>query len=338
MALQGHTDIVNSICYFQGQRDSVSISRIASGSKDHTVRVWDAETGVCVHTLRHTGEVNSVSFSPDGKRIASGSYDHTVRVWDTETGVCLKTLVHRNAVFSVSFSPDGALIASGAFDKTVRLWDVGREAIICTAKAGTRGVKSVSYSPDGARIVSGHLDGVVRVWSRASGARELKCVHTLDENPPPNPKGKKDLRRIQVWSVSFSPDGKRIVSGAQTGKVRVWNADSGVLMKTLLCKTEGVLRDVNSVSFSPDGAHIVSGSNDGIVRVWDAETWACLHTLNGHTEAVMSVSFTPDGKRIVSGSRDKTVRVWDVEHKELVVFQTNTNKVPKGQGNLRLRF
>jgi WD40 repeat protein len=60
--------------------------RLASAGDDYTVKVWDAQTGQELHTLKgHTDLVNSVAYSRDGKRIASASDDHTVKVWDALT-------------------------------------------------------------------------------------------------------------------------------------------------------------------------------------------------------------------------------------------------------------
>ncbi|KIM25798.1 hypothetical protein M408DRAFT_73853, partial [Serendipita vermifera MAFF 305830] len=121
---------------------------------------------------------------------------------------------------------------------------------------------------------------------------------------------------VAVNSVSFSRDGRHIVSGSNDRTIRVWDAETGA---TVTGPLEGHTGSVNSVSFSPDGRRIVSGSWDKTIFVWDAETGETLAgPLIGHTDRVNFVSFSPDGRRIVSGSYDNTVRVWDAETGEMV--------------------
>ena len=100
--------------------------RVASGSSDGTVRLWDADSGECLHVMEgHSIDVNSVCWSPDGRRVASGSDDKTVRLWDADSGECLHVMEgHSHWVKSVCWSPDGRRVASGSWDETVRLWDV----------------------------------------------------------------------------------------------------------------------------------------------------------------------------------------------------------------------
>src|ERR1700731_1448989 len=110
-----------------------------------------------------------------------------------------------------------------------------------------------------------------------------------------------------IRSVSFSPDGTKILSGSDTRTVRVWDAVTGAHLQTL----EGHYDEIRSVSFSPDGTRIASGSLDRTVKVWDVVTGAHLQTLEGQFDLITSVSFSSDGTRIVSGFIGGTVGVWD---------------------------
>ncbi|TAK34773.1 MAG: hypothetical protein EPO28_15585, partial [Saprospiraceae bacterium] len=101
-------------------------TKLASGSWDSMVKVWDVATQQELFTLEgHEGTVTSVAFSPDGTKLASGSWDKTVKVWDVAAQQELFTLEgHEGTVTSVAFSPDGSKLVSGSDDKTVKVWQV----------------------------------------------------------------------------------------------------------------------------------------------------------------------------------------------------------------------
>jgi WD40 repeat protein len=117
ITLEGHDDSVWSVTF------SPDGQRLASGSRDKTVKIWDVTTGQCQATLEgHDDWVESVAFSPDGQRLASGSWDRTVKIWDAATGQCQTTLLgHGSLVWSVVFSSDGQRLASGSDDKTIKI-------------------------------------------------------------------------------------------------------------------------------------------------------------------------------------------------------------------------
>ena len=124
-----------------------------------------------------------------------------------------------------------------------------------------------------------------------------------------------------VFSVAYSPDGQRLVSGSFDGTARIWDLASGRELVTL----KGHSAEIRSVAYSPDGRQIVTGSYDHTARVWDAASGRELCRLEGHRAQVLFASFSRDGERIVTGSHDSTARVWRVAGgQELLTLQGHT--------------
>ncbi|KAL2889226.1 Vegetative incompatibility protein HET-E-1 [Ceratocystis lukuohia] len=286
--LVGHKSDVSSVVFSNDRQ------RLASGSYDRTVKIWDATSGACLQTFEsHFSFVTSVAFSNDGQRLASGSCDRTVKIWDTTSGTCLQTLEgHGDYVKSVVFSNDGQRLASGSDDRKVKIWDATSGACLQTLKGHHHSVTSVVFSNDGQRLASGSDDSTVKIWDATYGA----VSHAL--------KGHLGFRKFSALQrphqhqglIMFSNDGQRLASASGDKIVKVWDTTSGICLQIL----EGHHNSVTSVVFSNDGLLLASGSWDKTVKIWDATSGACLQTLEGHGYYVSSVVFSNDAQRLAS--------------------------------------
>jgi WD40 repeat protein len=201
---EGHADSVVSVAF------APDGCRVASGSFDRTVRVWNVATRREICTCRgHLTRVRCVAFPPrSGEVLASGDQAGTVALWDATTGKRLELLEgHTDAVTCVVFSPDGRRLASASVDGTVRLWnrdDVRDERIF---RGHGAPVRSVAFLPDGERLLSGGDDGVLRLWS-ANNLQEIRrfAGHTKAVN-----------------SVAVSADGRQALSGGDDRSVILWS-------------------------------------------------------------------------------------------------------------------
>jgi WD40 repeat protein len=296
----GHSDTVTSVAW------SPDGARIAAGSADNTVLVWNVSDGSQLLTYTgHSNPVASIAWSPDGTRIASGSWDKTVQVWNASNGNRLLTYTgHSSEVHAVAWSPDGKRIASGSKDETVQVWDAsnGSRLLSYTGHKGaifqSGDVNTVAWSPDGTRIASGSADKTVQVWYSSNGSQLLIYVGHKDD----------------VNTVAWSPDGKRIASGSADQTVQIWDASNNSQVLTYTSNSfltyTGHSDFVMAVAWSPDGKRIASGSADQTVQVWNANNGIPLFTYRGHRAVVESGAWSHNGKYIGSGSADKTVQVW----------------------------
>ena len=313
-------------------------TRLASGSRDKTVRLWDLTSEDKWVTLRkHTGWTNVLAFSPDGKMLASGSTDKTVQLWDTNTGKSIATLTgHLNGMTALAFSPDGNTLASGSTDGTVRFWHTETGTLLTDPVTGhSQSMKAATFFQDSSTLVSVAFNGVITFWDLKTSQKSASQII-----------GHRDM----FPTLAFSPDGTKLVSVGAAGTA-IFGVDFGYPDSNW--RTDHLIRltgvgtgqelaalqydkGTDALIFSPDGGTVAFGGL-GEIRLWNTETGdeqsiplADRKTDIRSMPRISALGFSSDGTRIVSGTRRGKIQMWDVATgKALTTFAK-----PTGQENL----
>ena len=284
------------------------------------VHLWDAASGKLLHELR-TGRdswFSTAKFLPDGKQLVTGySSDKDLYLWEVATGKLVRKFEGHTLDNVTPYVPhDGRHLISRGKDDTLRLWDVTRSHPVWTRNVPGEQINSVAFSPDDRWILTAGRDQTLRIRDLATG----DVVKKLEGHTAP-------------CSGDFAPEGKRVVSWAEDGNVRLWDADTGKMLHSFHGRAnKGEVR----LAWPLDGGRqLLTWDEGSVFHIWDASTGRKVRDINvgdtdlpGWSEATLS----PDGRRLLVGSMDAAdVRLVDVASgKEL--FRAEKGKVRKGRG------
>jgi WD40 repeat protein len=337
--LRGHEKQVYAVRLFEdGGR-----LRMVSASLDHTVRLWDAESGRQLALGRHEEKAHSLAVGPDW--IASSGFDKTIRIWDYSLRP-LRTIHSETWPFGLAAHPDGnrLLVGRGSLPNKVNIWNIRTSELITSFTGHKNLIKVMGWLPDGTAVSAGGSNKEIVFWDADTGREQRRIVGSgrnvwssglkgpqlgfgntwerpVVENANPlqhafdftslqvTKLSKKDASSFQRLKTHFGPLKLSHEKGGDYG-----DKSAVLVIKEGSRERARVVRDGsngyghNVYGFTRDG-NIVSGGSHGYLAVYDKDGEE-LANLIGHEGDVWALAI--EGDRLLSGSGDQTLKLWDL--------------------------
>jgi ribosome assembly protein 4 len=261
--------------------------RLATSSKDGTIKTWNARTRQHLKTLSgHADSVEAIRWSED--LLYSASRDRTIKVWNPHRGVLVRTLTgHGHRVNTLALNAD-SVYKSGPFDYKTTKFSSAKEMILA-ARAKHKAFRE-QHPED--LLVSGSDDFTLFLWKPSSSKQALKRLTGHQQ---------------AVNHLAYSPDGRYFCSASFDKKVKVWNGVTG----DFICTLTGHVGSVYQVAWSGDSRHLISASKDSTAKLWVMPSGkAAAATLPGHADEVYALDWSPITGSAATGSKDRTIKIW----------------------------
>ena len=316
--LIGHKNAVNCLCILQDRY-------IASGSSDHTIKIWDSlNENMKIRPIKtldyHVDIVNSIIDIDKGNSIISSGRDDKLCLWDIkeiidnrniidnankelyneieyeETKIFPKKSIFSESivVYSLCLLSNGKIVISGR-DESIKIVDKELKKVDIILKRNTGSVLTAVEFSDGI-LISGGADNSIKIW-------DLKNRHCLNTY-----KGHKG----QINSlVKIKYSNNMFLSGSSDQIIKILKYDINSSPKTKIeCvgNLEGHKGPVYCLLELLDG-RIASGSSDWTIKIWNIKDKSCMQTLLGHKSTIFSLAQFNDG-RLISGEADKMIYIW----------------------------
>ncbi|KAL9122476.1 MAG: hypothetical protein Q9187_000968 [Circinaria calcarea] len=300
---------------------------LCTAGYDHTIRFWEALSGICSRTISHTdSQVNRLCISPDKRFLAAAGADN-VKLYDirsTNPSPFLTFKGHTGNVTGVAFHCEGKWMVTSSEDGTVKIWDT-RTATVQRNYSHGCPVNDVVIHPNQGELISCDRGGNVRIWDLG----ENKCTHQLIPEED-----------VSVASVTVATDGTLLCAGNNSGSVYVWRMIQNRDVTSLIPVTsfQAHTAYITRVLLSPDVRHLATCSADHNARIWSVDPNAP-HNIKGnenlpaerqpgafpletsltaHQRWVWDCAFSADSAYLVTACSDHYARLWELSTQAII--------------------
>lgn len=307
---QGHKTIVESVAF------SPDFAKIASSSRDRTIKIWDVSLGECILTLNSPNNytVKNLVFNQDGSKLFGYSHKQII-LWDLDTGNYRILIELQSPIYCLDISSPASILTLGCEDGMVYIWDINTEKFINRFQTNSGVILSVKITVLKNILACSIQEKTVKVWyskksknsNNYNNYNNWECIKTLNS------------QSYNISLIDISSNGQYLATGSGEKIIKIWDINTGLYLQSL----SGHLSEINAITFSGKNNKnniLATASVDRSIKLWDIPTGKCLKTLQGCADFVHSVILSSDNKIIVSGSQHK-IQFWDIDsHKCISTF------------------
>ncbi|KAM0501612.1 hypothetical protein ACHAP6_005734 [Verticillium nonalfalfae] len=280
--------------YLNGHSDSIYClqfdeSKIITGSRDRTIRIWDMQSLQCRLVIGPPDVVNDVSLllDADGQPTHHAVHPDGTRASPSMPAVTSFPLHHEASILCLQY--DNEILVTGSSDSSCIVYSV-QDGYRPIRRLQHHGAAVLDLAFDDRHIVTCSKDVSICVWDRHTGA----LLRQLRGHAGP-------VNAVQLR-------GNTIVSCSGDFRVKLWNVDTGKNIREFVGHTKGLACS----QFTEDGRFVASAGNDKIIRIWDANTGECVREIKAHDNLVRSLHIDSVSGRLISGSYDQDIKVFDM--------------------------
>ncbi|QKX56119.1 uncharacterized protein TRUGW13939_03219 [Talaromyces rugulosus] len=233
---------------------------LCTAGYDHTIRFWEALSGICSRTLQHPdSQVNRLCITPDKRYLAAAGHTN-VKLYDIKSSnpnPVMNFEGHSNNITGVAFHCEGRWMVTSSEDCTVKVWDT-RSGGLQRNYVHKAPVNDVVIHPNQGELISGDRAGTVRVWDLGDSV----CTHQLIPEDD-----------VAVSSVSVASDGSLLCAGNKKGNVYIWRMiqDANVTRIVPITTFQAHKDYLTRVLLSPDVKHLATCSADHTAKIWNLD-------------------------------------------------------------------